>query len=118
MEIETFASKTTDSEPCSVIQGSKFSGTLYNLYNIDVPALHEIMKDRTTYQKMVGKTIPCYKMVRHITIQYVDDSTSVVSCNDFEVLRKYLQDYYDLLVIHYKNNKLVLNGEKTAIMLL
>ena len=57
-------------------------------------------------------------MVRHITIQYVDDSTSVVSCNDFEVLRKYLQDYYDLLVIHYKNNKLVLNGDKTAIMLL
>ena len=44
VEIDTFRSDVLHCLPCSSIQGSRFAGTLYNLYGLEIPRVHEVMQ--------------------------------------------------------------------------
>ena len=43
VQIDTFNSDIKKSLPCSCVQGSKFSETLYTLYTNEIPLLHKLM---------------------------------------------------------------------------
>ena len=43
VEIDTFRSNILHSLACSSIQGSRFAGTLYNLYGLEIPLIHKII---------------------------------------------------------------------------
>ena len=52
-------------------------------------------------------------MTDHLTINYVDDSTNLVSFSETCDISNYLTDYYRLLNCYYGINKLQINADKT-----
>ena len=57
-----------------------------------------------------------YKEIRHLTINYIDDSTSVIAHKNHKVLSCYLTQYYTLLHDYYTANKLLVNNDKTELL--
>ena len=66
---------------------------------------------------MVGKTTESNDNIEHNTVNFVDDSGSVITFKDENDAREYTQTNIDLLEQFYNMNKLRINSEKTAILL-
>lgn len=114
-EIDTFKSTTLDSPQCSVIQGSKLSAILYTLYTNEVTLLYKLM-NQPIFTKMTGKPILKCTNVDHSIVNYVDDSTNLISSEDIISLKLYLDNYYILLENFYNINFLKLNPDKTKLL--
>ena len=105
-----------DCPPCSVVQGSKLSAALYTLYTNEIPLLHTLMT-KEIYTKLTNnQTIQNNKIV-HTTVNYVDDSTSVISSQTTTNLQTYLDNYYKLLESYYNINFLKINPDKTKFLI-
>ena len=83
--------------------------------------LNEIMKDKDMYNKVTNnkykKTFDNtqYDEIDHYTINYIDDSTNLISHNNSILLERYLDDFYKLLVEYYNTNNLKINDDKTVL---
>ena len=55
--------------------------------------------------------------VIHHTIQYVDDSTNIISSNDVEKLQKYINNYFLVIESFYNINKLLINSDKSKLLI-
>ena len=53
----------------------------------------------------------------HSTINFVDDSTNLIMTKDPKILQNYLDNFHLLLRNVYNTNKLIINQEKTEIMI-
>ena len=115
VQIDTFTSKTEDSLPCSVVQGSKLSSTLYTLYTNEITTLHKIM-GTDDYELITGQKTDYDLDIDHIIINYVDDSTNIISSNDCDQLQKYIDKYYILLTHYYDINYLKINSDKSTLL--
>ena len=83
--IDKFISRTEDSLPCSVVQGSKLSATLYTLYTNEITQLDKLM-GTDHYEQIIGqKTINDFD-IDHIIINYVDDWTNIISSTNIDQL--------------------------------
>ena len=58
---------------CSVIQGSKLSRTLYNLYTNEVPVLDQLLQDDNTTKKLTGDTITNKHSASQYIVNYVEN---------------------------------------------
>ena len=114
--IDTFNSDIRESPECSVVQGSKLSGLMYNIYTNEVPLLHKLMKHDIFTKLTHDKTID-FNINKHDTINFVDDSTSIISFSDQKNIRKYLENYYNLIHAFYNTNRLKINPDKTSLMI-
>ena len=116
VQIDTFRSDTLDSLNCSVVQGSKLSGILYNLYTNEIPLLHEFMirKEKNPFKVIHN---PKYKKVDHLTVNFVDDSTNLISFKETNDIKAYISQYYEILHQYYTANKLKINSDKTKLMI-
>ena len=56
------------------------------------------------------------KTIDHIVVQYVDDSTNIVSSKDPNNLQQYINAYYKLIESYYGINFLKLNADKTKLL--
>ena len=97
-------------------QGSTISGILYTLYTNEVPLIHKLLHNKW-YQLLTNKVARKYKNIEHYTINYIDDSTSIIGFTDHSIIRNYLHDYYTLLHCYYNVNKLKINADKTLFMI-
>ena len=118
VHVDTYNSSVIDSLPCSVIQGSKLSSLLYIIYTNEIPYLHKFITDNKYniyYNKITNNTYKitfenCKNLhVDHLTINYIDDSTNLISNTSSKNLIKYLTLYYNLLQHYYDSNKLIIN---------
>ena len=83
-----------------MIQGSKLSGLLYNLYLNEVPLVHKLMRDPE--QVDICKEVKNdEKDVKHEVTNFVDDSNSIISAKDEDILKKYFEKYTKLMKIYY-----------------
>ena len=78
--------------------------------------IHTLMKDEI-FTKITGKPIIDTKDIEHSTINFVDDSTNLIITKDPKKLQTYLNKFYILLQKVYHTNKLIINQEKTEIMI-
>merc|ERR1712240_558637 len=117
VEIDTFRSKTRTSNGCSVIQGSKLSGILHTIYTNKIPQLHTLMQDNI-YTEITGMPMINTKGIEHLTVNFVDDSTNLIITKDPTKLQTYLNGFYILLQKVYNTNKLIINQEKTELMVI
>ena len=69
------------------------------------------------FTKLTGKPIIDTKDIKHSTINFVDDSTNLIMTKDPKILQAYLDNFYLLLLNVYNTNKLIINQEKTEIMI-
>ena len=86
VKLNTFNSKIEKSLPCSVIQGSVMSGLLYTIYVNELPELSKLVFEGTKnclYKKYFSE-------LSHKTINYVDDSTSIIGFKNKAKLIHYL----------------------------
>ena len=108
---------------CSVIQGSKISSFLYILYEIQ--QLYKFISDKNLYNNYNKITHNKFKLLHnkikdlcfdHLTINFIDDSTNLISYDSSESLNDYLTVFYELLQQYYDINKLTINPDKTELL--
>merc|ERR1712240_619813 len=112
-----YRSEIQQSNDCSIIQGSKLSGILYTIYTNEIPMIHTLMKDEI-FTKITGYPKIDTKEIEHSTINFVDDSTNLIITKDPTKLQTYLNNFYILLKKVYHTNKLIINQEKTKIIVI
>ena len=57
------------------------------------------------------------QLVEHLTINFVDDSTNLISFKNASQMEDYLEEYYNLLDNFYTINKLKINNDKTELLI-
>ena len=88
VQLDTFKSEILNSPACSVVQGGKLSGLLYNLYTNEVPELYQLL-DNNKYIT-INKNI--IKDTNHTTVQFVDDSNNIIAFKNNNMIRPYLEN--------------------------
>ena len=58
------------------------------------------------YIHITGQQDITYTDIDHIIINYVDDSTNIISSTDIQQLQTYIDKYYILLTYYYEINYL------------
>ena len=58
------------------------------------------------------------KNINHCTVNFVDDSTNIISTNNVEDIQQYINKFYELLEAVYNINKLKINNEKMELMII
>ena len=117
VEVNSFKSEVKNSLDCSCIQGSKLSGLFYNIYNNEVPVLYKLMS-KPIFKKITNLTPQKFNNITHLTVNFVDDSSSVITFKDQSSVKKYLELYYALIHSFYNANKLKINADKTSLLLI
>ena len=112
VSIDSMESELKDACNCSVIQGSKMSSLLYILYTNEIPLLGNIMTNNDIFSKITSSSNTIISNVYNYTIQYVDDSTNMLSSENIDTLEIYVNNYFKLLENFYDINKLTLNQDK------
>ena len=90
---------------------------MYTLYTNEIPLLYKLLNNKW-YKTITGENIITFKNIQHLTVNFVDDSNSVISFNDQNQLKTYLESYYKLLHNFYNINKLKINPDKTNLLLI
>ena len=99
-------------------QGSKLSSPLYILYTNEIPLLDKMI-NTDLFTRLTDKDIKIDKTdIDNYTIQYVDDSTTMISTNDSKDIKTYIDNYFSILEHFYTINKLTLNQDKTKFMII
>ena len=97
--------------PCSVIQGGIGSGLLYLLYTNDLPDI--IHSHSVSYQEPEAYCRKDGNMVN-----FVDDGTVYISDKDPETVSQKLTNHYNKIEEYMHSNKLVINSDKTHLLVL
>ena len=100
-----------------MIQGSKLSGLLYNIYTNEVPMVHEIMKDPEKYG-ITDEVKIDKEGINHYVHNFVDDSNSIISGRKEDEIKSYTIKYMKLMKIYYSTNILKMNQLKTNLMII
>ena len=110
-------SSLLDSLEYSVVQGSKLSSLLYILYTNEIPLLHKLINNELYYKLTGDNSTNIYNNIANYVIQYVDDSSNLISSDNIEEISKYIDQYFKVLEGFYNLNKLMLNPDKTKFMI-
>merc|ERR1712240_901285 len=78
---------------------------------------HTLMQDNI-YTEITGMPTINTKGIEHLNVNFVDDSTNLIITKDPTKLQTYLNGFYILLQKVYNTNKLIINQEKTELMLI
>ena len=74
------------------------------------------MTDPVKYSKVTGHNLPNPLYNNHVTINYVDDSTNLITFNDLDQVKEYVELFYLFVHTVYSSNLLKINADKTKIM--
>ena len=96
VESQTFKSDLVLSPPISVIQGSKMSTLLYNIYTNEIPVVHKLMDEPVLYGELTGSNSADNTGVLH-TENYVDDSRSNIGADSIPEMQQYVENFMRLL---------------------
>ena len=116
VEIQSKESEIKDCLDASVIQGSKLSGLLYNLYSKKIPIVPKLIKNPEEVD-LPADIKAKDKEIKHEVHNFVDDSSSIISSIDKVKLVKYLEKYTKLMKIYYSATILKVNQSKTIMMI-
>ena len=97
--------------PCSVIQGGIGSGLLYLVYTNDLPDI--IHSHSVNYKEPMA-----YCQEDGNMINFVDDGTAYVSDKNPQTVSEKLSDHYRKIEQYMHSNKLVINSDKTHILVM
>ena len=115
-KIDTCRSQLKNSLNCSIIQGSKMSGLLYTIYTNKIPLLHTHINN-DIFTNLRGLPKRNTNNIEHNTVNFVDDSTNIISSNNNTEIQNYINKFYPLLEAVYNINKLIINKDETELMI-
>ena len=71
------------------------------------------------FQKLTGVNLNITpNKIDHDTINFVDDSTNIISSPEIPLIQDYINNFYLLLESVYNTNKLIINKDKKELMLI
>ena len=97
----------------SVFQGSKLSSLLYILYTNEIPLIGKVINTDLSNRQTDKDTLIDKTDIDHYTVQYVYDSTTMISTSDTKDIKTFIDNYFKILEQFYTVNKLTLNQDKT-----
>ena len=68
-------------------------------------------------ENITNRKFTQYINIQHKTVNFVDDSTSVISGHNLKHLQDYTTDYYTLIHSYYTINKLLIKPDKTKFII-
>jgi hypothetical protein len=109
VQIGAATTSLTKLPPCSVIQGSVGSGLLYTIYTNDLSCVvpYNISKEEENGQGELISKGDC-------TINFVDDSSTLIRAKYPHQLTPKLEKYYGWLKEYFLANFMIINADKTA----
>ena len=105
-----------DCPPCLVVQRSKLSAVLYTIYTNEIPLLHTLIS-HDIFHSLTNTQTKTFNDIKHTTVNYVDDSTSIISSKSIHELQTYLNHFYKLLESYYNINFIKINLDKTKFII-
>ena len=109
--VDGFLSASIPLPPCSVIQGGIGSGLLYLVYTNDLPDI--IHSHTVDYEK---PEVHCKE--DGSMVNFVDDGTVYYADKNPEVVSQKLSDHYSIIEEYMNSNKLVINSDKTHLLVM
>merc|ERR1712115_543435 len=88
----------------------------YTIYTNEIPLLKTLMTNKI-FHNLTNTQTTQYNDITHITVNYVDDSTSKISSKTTTQLQTYIDNYYKLLESYYNINFLKINPDKTKFII-
>ena len=76
VRIDNANSIVRNSPECSVLQGSRISGTMFNIYCSEIPWLHKLINTEI-YFKLVNSIKMDIKGISHLVVNFVDGSNNM-----------------------------------------
>ena len=92
------------------------SGLLYTIYTNEIPLLHTLM-NHDIFTNLTGLPKTISTNIEHNTVNFVDDSTNIISTNNSTEIQNYINKFYSLLEAVYNINKSIINQDKTELMI-
>ena len=121
IEIKTSKSEViecSDCKDCSVVQESKLSGLLYCINTNEEPSVHNMLYNNEFTQELLGRDKFTNTDISHTVVNFVDDSNSIIGFKNPTIIQDYLNNYIKIMSIYYNSQKLKINEDKTALMLI
>ena len=69
------------------------------------------------FTKLTGLPLTTSTNIEHCTVNFVDDSTNIISTPNGPEMQDYIDKFYSLLEVVYNINKLIINKDKTELMI-
>jgi hypothetical protein len=113
VEIETVRSNNINMPDCSVVQGGVGAGILYNIYTNDMT---QVADYKITTNKNVTEVT--HDKITKVTVNFVDDSTTITVDKDPIRLNNKLQTIFERLYHYLTNNNLFVNPDKTKLLVM
>merc|ERR1712115_347560 len=88
----------------------------YTIYTNEIPLFHTLMSNEI-FHNLTNTQTTQYNDIIHTTVNYVDDSTSIISPKTTIQLQTYIDNYYKLLESYYNINFLKINPDKTKFII-
>ena len=109
--VDGYLSAALPLPPCSVIQGGIGSGLLYLVYTNDLPDI--IHSHKVDYKK---PELHCEE--DGSMVNFVDDGTVYIASKDPEEVSNKLSNHYRKIEAYMNSNKLVINSDKTHLLVM
>jgi len=79
---------------------------LYSLYVNEITLIYKLLKNKINCNMTKDTNIKFNNKIEHITYNFVDDSTSIISFKNADEIKIYLTKYFNLIQSFYTINKL------------
>ena len=109
VQVESFTSPPLNSGPRSVIQGSALSCILYIIFTLDLPLIFDSDSIKVSHEEMSDKPK---------SLTYIDDNFVTVTKHSGMTIQESLDDVMKRVMSYMANNKLLLNPDKTKLMVI
>ena len=76
------------------------------------------MKNKKWMKENMKQEVTAYTEVDHTTINFVDNSSSIVSLKESDQMNYYLDKYMEILKIYYNKMKFKIYSVKTTLMII
>ena len=83
----------------------------------EIPLLHTLMHS-PLYTALTNHQPTTTKNINHCTVNFVDDSTNIISTTKTEDMQEYINKFYNLLEAVHNINKIKINNDKTELMII
>ena len=87
-------SEVISSGNSSVCQGSKLSSLLYILYTNEIPLLDKLLNTDINDKMTDCDTRNDRNNIQQYSVQYVDDSTTMITTNDINDIKTYIDKFF------------------------